>query len=106
MSEALFVQGDRKPDMTAILHEEGNPSNIIDLTNCTVRFQMRKPDDKRYTVNMVAEIVDATGGSVRYQWATNDLSVPGEYHVQWEITLPDGKPWTTANPRLITVRRQ
>ena len=41
-----FVQGDTAPDITAIIHEEDDPSSIIDLSSCTVRFQMRKQDDK------------------------------------------------------------
>ena len=68
-----FVQGDTAPAITStiVLVSDQSP---VDLTGATVRFQMRKPDDRRFTVNAVATVVDAAAGSVRYAWATNDLT--------------------------------
>jgi baseplate upper protein BppU len=106
MSEATFVQGDTGPDITATLHEFGDQLAILDLTGSTVKFQMRKPDDKRFTVNAAADIVDADAGEVSYSWGPNELAVPGDYQVQWEVTFPDAKVETTDPPNLITVRRQ
>lgn len=101
-----FVQGDTAPDITSIIHEEDDPSSIIDLTDCSVRFQMRKADDKRYQVNAAAEVLNGPAGSVSYSWGPNDLSVPGTYDVQWEITYPGGRIQTTSPVGTITVRRQ
>jgi hypothetical protein len=107
MAEAEFVQGDRLPDMTATLHDEGNITAVTDLTAATVRFQMRKLNDRRYTVNQLADVIgDPTLGKVRYQWGPNDLNVPGEYLVQWEVTHSDGKTQTTFRQHTIEVRRQ
>ena len=105
--EATFVQGNTGPDITAVLHEETGVENPIDLTGSTVKFQMRKPDDQLFTVDATADIIGSpTAGEVSYSWEATDLSVPGEYDVQWEITFPDGKIQTTAVPNRILVRRR
>jgi hypothetical protein len=101
-----FVQGDTAPDITAIIHEEDDTASVIDLTDATVRFQMRKQDDHRYTVNTAGEIIDAPNGKVSYSWGANDLSVPGTYLVQWEVTYPGGRIQTTSLEVTVTVRRQ
>lgn len=101
-----FVQGDTAPDITAIIHEEDDPTVLVDLTNATVRFQMRRLDDKRYQVNSVATITNAGAGAVSYSWGPNDLSVPGTFYVQWEVTYPGGRVQTTSPEVAITVRRQ
>lgn len=102
----VFVQGDTAPDITSVIHEEGDVTSPVDLTNATVRFQMRRADDKRFTVNAVAVIDDAVAGEVHYSWGANDLAVPGDYVVQWEVTYPGGRIQTTAPEATITIRRQ
>jgi hypothetical protein len=101
-----FVQGDTGPTLVATLHDQSDPNIPLDLTDATVKFQMRKADDKRYTVNATADIVDAVSGRVSYSWGQNDLAVPGDYESQWEVTFVDGMVQTTATPNVITVRRQ
>jgi hypothetical protein len=101
-----FVQGDTAPDITASIHDEDNPSLLSNLTGATVRFQMRREDDKRYQVNAVATVMNGPGGIVSYSWGPNDLSVPGTFFVQWEVTYPGGRVQTTAQEVEITVRRQ
>lgn len=101
-----FVQGDTAPDITAQLHQEDAPYTPVDLTGAAVRFQMRKGDDRRFTVNASATITDAAAGRVRYSWSANDLAVPGAYVAQWEVTYPGGRIQTTATQEAVTVRRQ
>ncbi len=104
-----FVQGDTAPDITAVIHEEDDPTSIIDLSPAyvdSVRFQMRKQDDHRYTVNAAATVVDGPTGQVSYSWGANDLSVPGTYLVQWEVTYLGGRVQTTSPEVTVTVRRQ
>jgi hypothetical protein len=106
MTDASFVTGDTRPDLTATLFNTvtGNPQ---DLTDCTVAFQMRKADDKRYTVNAAADIdADPTTGKVVYSWGANDLAVPGDYIAQFEITFVDLRVQTTNPVNTVTVRRQ
>ena len=106
-AEATFVQGDTGPDFVGVLIAKDEPTTIIDLTgNLGVNFQMRKEDDKRYTVNQPATVVgDPTDGRCSYSWGANDLSVPGTYWAQWEVTFADGKIQTTVAHE-IEVRRQ
>jgi len=107
VTDPTFVQGNTAPAITATLHDEDDPTIVLDLSTATgVRFQMRRPDDRRFTVNAAAVIVDALAGKVAYAWSANDLAVPGDYDVQWEVTFNDGKVQTTAHPNRITVRRQ
>lgn len=101
-----FVQGDNAPAIMAVLHEEDNPTIPVNLTNAIVRFQMRKPNDSRYTVNAVALVVDPLEGLVSYAWGPNDLAVPGTYNFQWEITFFGGRVQTTSPETQLTVRRQ
>lgn len=101
-----FVQGDTAPSIVSTIHARGNAASVVDLTGCSVRFQMRKADDRRFTVNGVADIVDAEAGSVQYDWGPNDLAVPGEYQIQWLVIYPDAREQTTADPETVTVRRR
>lgn len=104
MSDITFVQGDTGPPITGqILKADGTARN---LSTATVRFQMRKLDDYTYTVDAEAEVTNAAEGRVQYEWAANDLSVPGEYIGQWQCTFVDGVIITTQPPNTITVRRQ
>ena len=102
-----FVQGDTAPTLVSTIHLEDNPYTITNLTGATVKFQMRKSDDRRFTVNAVATIVGSpTAGNVSYDWGANDLVVPGTYQIQWEVTFPGGRIQTTATTETVTVRRQ
>lgn len=101
-----FVQGDTAPDLLATIHDAVNTSEVVDLTDAQVRMQMRKADDRKYTVNAEAEVLVADEGKVRYRWGPNDLANPGEYLVQWEVTYPDARIQTTASADRIVVRRQ
>ena len=98
-----WVQGDTEPAITATLNRSGTAES---LAGATVRFQMRREKDPRYTVNAVATVVDAAEGKVKYVWGASDLNVPGEYLVQWEVTYVSGRVETTDPPNIITVRRQ
>jgi hypothetical protein len=101
-----FVQGDTGPDIEATLHDLDDSSVVFNLTGATVKFQMRKPDDRRFTVNAMADVIVATAGQVSYTWGPNDLATPGTYDVQWEVTFSSGQIQTTAYPTEIIVRRQ
>jgi 5-hydroxyisourate hydrolase-like protein (transthyretin family) len=99
-----FVQGDTAPAITAQIVKETD-GTAVNLSGAAVRFQMRKEDDRRFTVNAIATVVAATEGQVSYDWAANDLATPGEYQVQWEVTYADSRVQTTA-VGTVTVRRQ
>lgn len=101
-----FVTGNTKPYLNGTIFLEEDPSTPVNLTGCTVRIQMRKADDRRFTVNQeVTTVTDALNGQVQYQWGENDLNTPGIYQVQFEVTYPDDSTQTTSSPIDIEVRR-
>jgi len=105
-ADLRLVQGDTRPSVTGTLKDTltGTPIDLSDVD--TVNFQMRKEDDHRYTVNAAADIVDASGGQVRYSWGANDLSNVGLFLAQWELHYDDATVQTTDPPNTIEVRRQ
>ena len=100
-----LVQGDTAPILRGTItdDETGQP---LDLTGCTVFFQMRKKDDHRYTINASCSIVDEETGRVAYSLAANDLNTPGEFQAQYEVHYPDTTVQTTYVPITINIRRQ
>jgi hypothetical protein len=105
MATLRLVQGDTKPSVSAILRHSDS-TTPINLTGCTVNFQMRRQDDKVYTVNSACVVTNPVAGTVRYDWGVNDLMSPGDYLIQFEVTFSDGKKQTTASPITVNVRRQ
>lgn len=107
MADVQLVQGDTRPAIEGLLTKTrtGDP---LDLTNASeVRFQMRKDDDERYTVDGVASIIgEPEEGAVRYEWQENDLRNPGDYIAQWQITWSDDTVQTTTPANTIEIRRQ
>lgn len=106
MSDITLVQGDTAPDVTgALTYDDGTAVDLTD--NLGIRFQMRKADDRRYTINGSASVVgDPTLGQVSYRFGANELDNPGDYQCQWEVTFSDGRVQTQAEVNTITVRRQ
>ena len=100
----ILVQGNTAPVIKATLtHKDGSALN---LTECHVYIQMRKADDKHFTVNAEATVATAATGKVEYTLGANDLNISGEYHVQWKVVYATGKVQTTASPNTVTVRRE
>jgi len=100
-----FVEGDTGPAINGTIVLTGT-TTPVDLTGATVKFQMRKDNDRRYQVDATASIVSPSGGTVTYSWGANDLANPGPYLAQWEITFSGGIKQTTDPPVDIIVRRQ
>lgn len=100
-----LVSGDTAPILRGTITND-EASAPLNLTNCSVFFQMRKKDDLRYTVNAACSITNASAGTVSYQLAANDLNTPGEYQGQFEVHYQDTTIQTTHNVVTINVRRQ
>ena len=88
MSDLVFVVGDTAPSVVGTLTDAAGAP--IDLTNTTVRFQMRLSSEARLAVDASAVITSTTGGLVRYDWATHDLDVAGDYVARWRILSTTG----------------
>ena len=100
-----LVQGDTAPILRGTITDTdtGDPLN---LTGCTVYFQLRKKDDHRYTVNGACALLSPTAGTVTYTLGPNDLNTPGEYLAQFEVHYLDTTVQTTVTPIPVTIRRQ
>ena len=104
----ILVAGDTGPSVTSKLYEEDDPTEPLDLTGDThVFFQMRRTADRRLMINREANIVGPpSSGEVMYLWAVDDLAIPGDYILEWQVVYPDGTKQTTAIPHEVTVRRR
>lgn len=103
MADLTVVVSDTAPSVFGTLTDSTGP---IDLTDATVRFQMRSAIDLRFVVNAVAAIVSATAGTVRYDWAPGDLAVTGNFVSRWQITFLDGSVEHTDPENTIVVAAQ
>ena len=87
MSVFILKRGDTRPPVKVQLFSDSG--GTVNLTGCTVRFKMRKPDQSTLKVNAAATIVDATSGIVQYSCTTIDTDTAGLFQAEFEVTYPD-----------------
>lgn len=105
----VLVQGDTGPLISGVIHEKDDPDSPIDLSNASVKFQMRRVRDQNLMVNALATLsgsVNPASGEVSYMLEPNDTAIPGDYQYQWQVTFPDGRKQTTYEPKLLTIRKR
>jgi len=86
MTNINITEGDRRPSIRAQLYSSSGP---LDLTAATgVKFQMGRNGVTK--VDAAAVIENAASGVVRYDWAANDTSIPGDFLAQFEVTWGTG----------------
>ena len=91
-------QNDTGPPLGALLQYSDGTAINLDL--CEVWFHMRSyvpGGDGTLKVDREATIVDATTGSVRYDWQAGDTDTVGMYRCEFEIRDPDGNITTVPN---------
>ena len=106
MADDILVAGDTGPAITGVIHKKGKPLEVEDLTNATVKFQMRLAKQRDLMVDADADILVAASGTVSYEPDVNDTAIPGDYLYQWQVTFPGGKKQTTYEAKPLTIRRR
>lgn len=94
MSDTFYIKrGDTAP---ALLYQL---APVLDLTGCTVVFNMRPKGSTTAKVSRGAASVygTATNGQVRYDWASGDTDTSGYFEGEFEVTLTDGSIETYPN---------
>jgi hypothetical protein len=62
----------------------------INLTGCTVQLVFRRLPAGDVFIRTAEVVAPASAGIVRYLPVAEDVSVPGEYDLEWVIAYPDG----------------
>jgi len=86
-SHITHYNGNRSPSLTDTITSDGV---AVNLTGCTVKFQMRLVGSNTLKVDTAATVVSAPAGTVQYDWAAADVNVSGYYVGWWHVTLPGG----------------
>ena len=95
-------QNDTTPALKATLKD--GDGTVINLTDATVKFHMRKVGASTSVVDAAAAVVSpATSGIVQYSWSGSDTTNTGLYSAEFEITYGDGKIETFPNSSYIRV---
>lgn len=106
-----LVQGNYGVTVTANIYEkDSDPVAYVNLSGATVRFLMRKEDDRKFTVQSLAVITSVVSGGVAYTFEEGELDEAGDYLGFWEVTYAAGsggssRVQSTVDGDLITVRR-
>jgi hypothetical protein len=100
MSDLTFVQYDTAPSVFGTIAINGV---AVDLTGCTVTFQMWPSNSLRLKVDGAASVITPAAGTVKYDWAQYDLSMPGDFVSRWRVVFPGGRIEHTEPENTITV---
>lgn len=72
----------------------GDPVDLAGATSVTFIMYASEGAEK---VSAAAVIEDAAAGLVSYSWGASDLDTGGEFHAEFDITLPAGKRTSPTN---------
>lgn len=98
MANFEIKQHDRRPFFVVVLKDDYGEvtESVVDLTTAgSAVFNMK--DSSTGTVKITrgaADITNASGGEVTYQWGTADTATAGTYSAEVEVIWSDGRSET------------
>lgn len=92
MSVTVF-QDNLSPTISDILTR--SDGSVFDLSNCTLRFKMRREDSGALVVDHDASVTDAVAGEWSYTWQSGDTSQAGTFKAWLVVTPQVGTPQDT-----------
>lgn len=90
----VIKEGSVYPSLEVTLTDNNNEP--IDLTDSSVKFRMKKPDDESLIIDKDASIGSAPNGEVVYFWDNEDTDDPGAYNAEVAVDY-DGYKSNTFN---------
>ena len=95
--KVYYTIGDRVPYLRCLVRSEstGLP---LDLSGYTAKFTMLDSSGNPVIDGAAAVIEDATGGIVRYEWASGDLSAAGVFRGQFVFNEGTSGEFHVPNP--------
>ena len=88
MVEMSMRQGTTLPVIQATV-KDGN-GDVIDLsTVAAVVFRMYNSDSVKID-NVAATVVDATAGTIKYEWVAGDTDTVASYNAHFKLTFASG----------------
>jgi baseplate upper protein BppU len=102
---AILIETDTAPTLTGTitLTAAGTP---LDLQGCTVYFQLRLVDERRFRINAECNIEDSTAGTVSYDLTAEDLDFTGSCQARFLVVFGDGRRQHTNPPVEVSVNPQ
>ena len=82
MADFTIGQGDRKPDLTATLLENGAAINLASASGVTLKALKA---DGTTAITGACTITSAAAGKVTYSFAASDTDSPGDYRCAFII---------------------
>ena len=87
MPKIVMKAGDTRPLVNAVLKDSAGP---INLRGATVDFRVFDGGSGAQIVGDLCEIVNETGGTVRYRWKDADTKRAGKFFAVFVIIFSDG----------------
>ena len=80
---------------------DNTPMSLVSATK--VIMKMKKDGSDEYVVNDEMEVYDDVNGYVQRMWRAEEVSEPGMYYVEIEVTFSDGSVITVPSADILLV---
>ena len=98
MADLTLTSGDTAPTLTMLCASDGVAAN---LTGATVAVHVQRADAT--VINRAATSVTPLTGEVSLHWIDGDLTVPGRYYVEAQVTYSNSDKQTFGRPSFVVL---